>query len=79
MIATGFWGVKARKSQRYQDFAETVPGRVGAVFVRKETVRISPGMLNSPRIKRHAAKSVKLKYECVGPSHFLLVLKSPLD
>ena len=79
MIATEFWGVKARKSKRHRDFAETVPNWAGGVLCAKKLYAFRPGMLNSARIKRHAAKSVKLKYECVGPSHFLLVLKSPLD
>jgi hypothetical protein len=76
MIATGFWGVKARKSQRYRDFAETVPNRAATVFLWKETVRISLRVLNSARIPAFARQIRKAKVDSGGSLPFKRIEKS---
>ena len=76
MIASEFWGVKARKSQRYRDFAENGFRDVRRCFVRKQTVRISLRVLNSPRINCSRGKTVKLKLVLVDSLPFKRIEKS---
>jgi hypothetical protein len=63
MIAAEFWGVKARKTAELFGLLRLVVVRTKLPnpdflfsFVRKETVRISPHVLNSARITQSRGK-----------------------
>ena len=86
MIAAGFLGVKARNSLTRHNFDEALgPGFARRLFVgnqgflRKETVRFSLHVLNSPRINRSRGQTVKEVRVRRFPSQFKSVMKSPHD